>query len=74
MSRVATAGSFSFLPWFARLVGLPNGRVSSDGSPGERMTEESYAILSWNQQPAKFKAERRFRGWCLGSREGFFWF
>ena len=22
----------------------------------------------------KFKAERRFRGWCIGSREGFFWY
>ena len=24
---------FSFLPWLARLVGLPNGRVAADGSP-----------------------------------------
>ena len=44
------------------------------GVPGERMTEESYATLSRNQLPAKFKAERRFRGRCIGSREGFFWF
>ena len=27
----------------------------------------SYATLSWNQLPAQFKAERRFRGWCIGS-------
>ena len=40
------------------------------GVPGERMTEESYATLSWNQPPVKFNAERRFRGWCFGSREG----
>ena len=38
------------------------------------MTEESYATLSWNQPPVKFKAERRFRGWCIGSREGLFGF
>ena len=42
------------------------------GVPGERMTEESYATLSWDQLPAKFKAERLFRGWCIGSREGVF--
>ena len=24
-----------FLPWLARIVGLPNGRVSADGSPGQ---------------------------------------
>ena len=40
--------------------------------PGERMTEESYATLSRNQPPVKVKAERRFRGRCIGSREGFF--
>ena len=27
-------GIFLFLPWLARLVGLPNGRVVADGSPG----------------------------------------
>ena len=31
-------------------------------------------ILSWKQLPAKFKAKRRFRGRCIGSIEGFFWF
>ena len=42
--------------------------------PGERMPEESYATLIWNQLPAKFKAETRFRGRYIGSREVFFWF
>ena len=42
--------------------------------PGERMMEESYATLSWNQPPAKFKAERRFRGRCIGSIGGVFGF
>ena len=37
------------------------------GVPGERTAEESYATFSWNQLPAKFKAERRFRGRCIGS-------
>ena len=26
-------GIFLFLPWLARLVGWPNGRVAADGSP-----------------------------------------
>ena len=30
-------------------------RLDADGSPGERMMEESYRTLSWNQPPAKFK-------------------
>ena len=42
------------------------------GVPGERMMEESYATLSLNQPPVQFKAEKRFRGRCIGSREGFF--
>ena len=32
------------------------------------------ATLSWNQSLAKFKAERRFNGWCIGSRERVFGF
>ena len=27
-------GIFLFLPWLVQLVGLPNGRVAADGSPG----------------------------------------
>ena len=34
------------------------------------MTKESHATLM-DQPPVKFKAERRFRGWCIGSRGGF---
>ena len=47
---------------------------SQMGVPDERMTEESYATLSWNQPLVKFNAERRFRGRCIGSKEGVFWF
>ena len=69
MSASTGGGIFLFLPWLAQLVSLPNGRVSADGRPSEGMTEESYATLSWNQLSAKFKAEKRFRGRCVGSRE-----
>ena len=67
----------------ASFYSSPGWRVSSAcltgvcprmGVSGERTTEESYATLSWNRPPAKFKAERRFRGRCIGSREGVFWF
>ena len=66
----STGGEILFLPRLALLVGLQTGVWPRMGVPGERMTEESYATLSWNQPPVKFKAERRFRGWCFGSREG----
>ena len=58
-----------FIPWLARLVGLPDRRVAANGSPGERKKEVSYATLSLNQPPAKFKAKRRFRGRYIGSSE-----
>ena len=32
--RICRIRIFLFLPWLARLVGLPNGRVSADGSSG----------------------------------------
>ena len=31
--RVDRGGTFLILSWLARLAGLPNGRVSADGSP-----------------------------------------
>ena len=70
-ARLGRGGIFSFLPWLARLVGLPNGRVPADGSPG-RMDEGR--VVRDTKLPAKFKAKRRFRGRCVGSREGVFWF
>ena len=63
-------GFFLVLSWLVRLVDSPSAHVAAD----ERMTEESYATLSRNQPPVKFKAEKQFRGWCIGSREGVFWF
>ena len=34
LSASTGGGIFIFLPWLARLAGLPNGRVPADGSPG----------------------------------------
>ena len=35
-------GILLLLPWLARLVGLPNGRVAADGSPGR--TDDGRAV------------------------------
>ena len=42
LSASIGGGIFLFIPWLVRLVGLSNGRVAADESPGERITEESY--------------------------------
>ena len=34
LSTSTGGGIFLFLPWLAGLAGLPDGRVSADGSPG----------------------------------------
>ena len=34
LSASIGGGIYLFLPWLARLVGLPNGRVFADGSSG----------------------------------------
>ena len=38
-----------FLPWLARLVGLPNGRVSADGSPGR--TDDGRVVRDFKLEP-----------------------
>ena len=43
-------GIFLFLPWLARLVGLPNGRGSADGSPGR--TDDRRVIRDFKLEPA----------------------
>ena len=40
-------------------------------SPGR--TDERRVVRDWKQPPAKFNAERGFRGRCIGSREGVIW-
>ena len=34
LSALFGGGIFLFLPWLARLIGMSNGRVGADGSPG----------------------------------------
>ena len=65
---------YIFDSWLARLVGLPNGHVAADGSPGR--TDDGRVVRDFKLEPTThdFKAVRRFRGWCIGSREGVFWF
>ena len=36
LSASTEGGIFLFLPWLARLVGLPNGLLPADGSPGRK--------------------------------------
>ena len=38
-----------FLPWSARLVGLPNGRVAADGSPGR--TGDGRVVRDFELEP-----------------------
>ena len=74
MSVSFGGGYFLVFSWLVRLLGQLSAVWPRIKVLGERMTEESYATSSWNQPPVKFKAERRSRGWYIGSREGFFWF
>ena len=64
---------YSSPAWHGQSVCLTGVRPRM-GVSDERVTEESYATLSWNQPPVKFKAERRLRGRCIGSREEVFGF
>ena len=47
--RVTGGGIFLFLPWLAWLVGLPNGRVSADGSP--RRTDDGRVVRDFKLEP-----------------------
>ena len=42
-------GIFLFLPWLARLAGLPNGRVPADGSPGR--TDDGRVVRDLKLEP-----------------------
>ena len=45
-----------------------------DGSP--RRTDDGRVVREFKLEPSSvnFKAKRRFREWCIGSREGVFGF
>ena len=45
LSALTGGGTFLFLPWLARLVGLPNARVPADGSPGR--TDDGRVVLDF---------------------------
>ena len=42
-------GIFLFLPWLARLAGLPNGRVPADASPGR--TDDGRVVRDLQLEP-----------------------
>ena len=42
-------GIFLFLPWLVRLLGLPNGRVSADESPGR--TDDERVVRDFKLEP-----------------------
>ena len=60
-------GYFLVFSWLMRHVGQPSAGVAADEGPGR--TDESYATLSWNQLPVKFKAplKRHLCAWPIRS-------
>ena len=49
LSASTGAGIFLFLPWLARLVGLPNRRVSTDWSPVR--TDDGRVVQDFKLEP-----------------------
>ena len=49
LSASIGGGIFLFLPWLARLVGLPNGRVCADRSPGR--TDDGRVVRDFKLEP-----------------------
>ena len=47
--RVDSGGVFLFPPWLAQLLGLPNGRVAADGSPGR--TDNGRIVRDFKMEP-----------------------
>ena len=49
LSTSTGGGIFLFLPWLARLAGLPNRRVPADGSPGR--TDDGRVVRDFKLEP-----------------------
>ena len=49
LSASSGGGIALFLPWLARLVRLPNGRVAADGSPGR--TDNGRVVRDFKLEP-----------------------
>ena len=49
LSALFGGGIALFLPWPARLVGLPNGRVAADGSPEQ--TDDARVVRDFKLEP-----------------------
>ena len=49
LSTSFRGGIALFLPWPARLVSLPNGRVAADGSPGR--TDDGRVVRDFKLEP-----------------------
>ena len=49
LSASLGGGIALFLPWPARLVGVPNGRVAADGSPGR--TDDGRVVRDFKLEP-----------------------
>ena len=55
--RVDRGRNFLCLLWLARLVGLPNGRVSTDGSP--RQTDDGRVVRDFKLEPTVCEVQSR---------------
>ena len=50
-------GEILFLSWLARLVGLPNGHVAADGSPGQ--THDGWVVRDFKLEPTTREVQSR---------------
>ena len=63
---------FLFLPWLARLAGLPNGRVPADGSPWR--TDDGRVVQAGTNCPRSLKPKGGSAGGILVRERGFLGF
>ena len=66
LSASFRGGILLFLPWLARLVVLPNGRVSADGSSGRR--DDERVVHDFKLEPTARQLTSVCRGGLLYSK------